>query len=126
MEKHKFYSDYERFEYCRKFRLSGKTQVEFARENGLSRETLRDWIRAYNNLSGNFINVGTVSEKEGELAAANGITANVLKPEDIIRKSTHFSRFDHSVVVIEYNGIKITTSLEQAEKILERLNGKVQ
>ena len=37
------------------------------------------------------------------------------------KKSAHFSRFDHSIVVIEYKEIKITTSLEQAEKILEKI-----
>ncbi len=29
------------------------------------------------------------------------------------------NRFEHSIVVIEYKEIKITTSLEQAEKLLE-------
>ena len=36
-------------------------------------------------------------------------------------KSNAFSRFDHSVVVIEHRGIKITTSLEQALAILGRI-----
>ena len=38
-----------------------------------------------------------------------------------VKRSNHFNRFDHSIVVIEYKEIKITTSLEQAEKILEKI-----
>ena len=38
-----------------------------------------------------------------------------------ITKSNHFNRFDHSIVVIEYKELKITTSLAQAEKLLEKL-----
>ena len=37
------------------------------------------------------------------------------------KKSTHFSRFDHSIVVIEYKNVKLTTSLEQAEILLGRI-----
>ena len=56
-EKHHYYTDQERYEYCRKCKLSGKTISEFARENGLCRSTLRDWMNAYNNINGKFINV---------------------------------------------------------------------
>ena len=38
-----------------------------------------------------------------------------------LKKSNHFSRFDHSIVVIEYKEAKITTSLEQAERILKNI-----
>ncbi len=37
------------------------------------------------------------------------------------KRRNHFDRFDHCVVEIEYKGIKITTSLEQAEMLLERI-----
>ncbi len=42
MEKHKYYTDQERYEHCRKCRISGKTITEYASENGLNRTTLRD------------------------------------------------------------------------------------
>ena len=59
-EKHHYYTDQERYEYCRKCKLSRKTISEFARENGLCRSTLRDWMNAYNNINGKFINGKTI------------------------------------------------------------------
>ena len=44
-----------------------------------------------------------------------------LYKHEIIKKSRHFSRFDHSIVVIEYKNLKITTSLEQAMAILDKI-----
>ncbi|MDD7571831.1 MAG: hypothetical protein PUK06_01885 [bacterium] len=38
--------------------------------------------------------------------------------------SGHFTRFDHSIVVIKFNGLKITTSLEYAKAILKDYYGK--
>ena len=93
----------------------------FARKNGLRRETLRDWMNAYNNINGKFINVNTVSENVNNLIEDKDVKVNILSEVEKIKKSKHFSRFDHSVVVIEYKELKVTTSLEQAEKILDRL-----
>ena len=42
----------------------------------------------------------------------------MLSQEQITGKSSHFTRFDRSIVVIEFNGLKITTSLEHARVIL--------
>ena len=47
------------------------------------------------------------------------VKANILSEVEKANKSSHFTRFDHSIVVIEYKEIKITTSLEQLEKLLE-------
>ena len=44
----------------------------------------------------------------------------VLTSEEIYKKSNHFSRFDHSIVVMEFANVKITTSLEQALKLMEQ------
>ena len=63
-EKHHYYTDHKRYEYCRKCKLLLKTISEFARENGLCRSTLRDWMNVYNNINGKFINVKTVLENE--------------------------------------------------------------
>ena len=38
--------------------------------------------------------------------------------------SGHFTRFDHSIVIIEFNGLKITTSLEHVKAILRDYYGK--
>ena len=46
---------------------------------------------------------------------------HMLSKEQVRGKSNAFSRFDHSVVVIEHGGIKITTSLEQALAIPRRI-----
>ena len=121
IEKKRFYTDQERYEWCRKCKLSGMPVTTFARKNGLSRETLRDWMNAYNNINGKFINVNTVSENVNNLIEDKDVKVNILSEVEKIKKSKHVSRFDHSVVVIEYKELKVTTSLEQAEKILDRL-----
>ena len=109
-EKHHYYTDQERYEYCRKCKLSGKTISEFARENGLCRSTLRDWMNAYNNINGKFINVKTVLENENNIIKEKDLIVNILSESEKITKSNHFNRFDHSIVVIEYKELKITTS----------------
>ena len=124
-EKHHYYTDQERYDYCRKCKLSGKTISEFVRENGLSRSTLRDWMHAYNNINGKFINVKTVSEKENGIIEDKDVTVNILSEIKKNNKSSHFNRFNHSIVVIEYKELKITTSLSQAEKLIEKLHDKV-
>ncbi len=120
-EKHKRYTDQERYEHCRKFRISGLTLSEYANRNNLNRRTLGDWVAAYNNINGKFINVSTISAKENELIDTGEYRANILSEIEKFNKSNHFSRFDHSIVVIEYKDIKVTTSLEQAERILKNL-----
>lgn len=121
IEKRKFYTDQERYEWCRKCKLSNKPITTFARENGLCRETLRDWMNAYKNVNGKFINITTVSQRENNIIENEDVKVNILSEIDKLKKSTHFTRFDHSIVVIEYKGLKVSTSLEQAEAILEKL-----
>jgi hypothetical protein len=99
----KHYTDVERINFVKAWRLSGLPVKTFADQNGLNRETFREWANAYRDLEGRFIKI------------------NVLTEEQVIKKSHHFSRFDHSVVVIEYKNLKVTTSLEQALVILEKL-----
>lgn len=120
-EKHHYYSDQERYEHCRKYRLSGLNISEYARRNNLNRNTFKYWISAYNNINGKFINVSNVSDNENEIIDTNVFKANILSETEKVKKSNHFSRFDHSIVVIEYKEVKITTSLEQAERILSNL-----
>ena len=117
----KNYTDQQRYEFVRKFKISGLSMGEFVEQNNINRRTLSDWISAYNNISGKFINVKTVSENENNIITNKDYVVNILSDTEIKHKSTHFSRFDHSIVVIEYKDIKITTSLEQAERLLDRL-----
>lgn len=125
IEKHHYYTDQERYEYCRRCKISGKTVSEFAKENNINRTTLRDWMKAYNNINGKFINVSTVAENENRIVENKDVRVNILSEIEKSKKSSHFSRFDHSIVVIEYKGIKISTSLKQAERLLERLYDSV-
>ena len=120
-ETHKRFTDQERYEHCRKYKISGLSVSEYARQNGLNRTTFKDWVSAYNNINGKFINVATVSDKECELIDNGSYRVNMLGEIEKFKKSTHFSRFDHSIVVIEYKNIKLTTSLEQAEILLVRI-----
>ncbi len=121
----KFYTDQERYEWCRKCKISGDSINKFARNNGISRGTLRDWMSAYNNIHGKFINLNKLSEKENTVIEDKDVTINILSEIEKVKRSTHFSRFDHSIVVIEYKELKITTSLEQAEKLLEKLYDQI-
>lgn len=121
IQKRKYYTDQERYEHCRKQKISGMTISEYARRNNLNRGTFRDWVKAYNNINGKFINVKAVSEKENNIIEDKDVKINILSEIEKNNKSSHFSRFDHSIVVIEYKEIKITTSLEQAERLLDKL-----
>ena len=78
-------------------------------------------MHAYNNINGKFINVKTVAENENNIIREKDVSVNILGEIEKVKKSTHFNRFDHSIVVIEYKELKITTSLEQAEKLMEKL-----
>ena len=53
------------------------------------------------------------------------VRATMLTEPEKLKKSTHFSRFDHSIVVIEYQQLKITTDVQTAEKLLEGLYAKI-
>ena len=116
----KYYSDYERLEWVKKWKTSKLTKAEFSRRYKIAYETLRDWINAYNDLEGRFVRIDpTVGY--GKIGSKDDVTMNLLDNEQIIQKSSHFSRFDHSIVVIEYKNIKVTTSLEQALAIMEKI-----
>ena len=116
----KFYTDKERFETVKHFKASGMSQSDYSKKYGYARTTLRDWVAAYNHINGDFIRVDNIGTTASVIEGEN-VRINVLDKEEIIRKSTHFSRFDHSVVVIESRRIKITTSLAQALEILKRI-----
>ncbi len=51
-ETHKRFTDQERYEHCRKYKISGLSVSEYARQNGLNRTTFKDWVSAYNNING--------------------------------------------------------------------------
>ena len=46
IEKRRFYEDQERYGWCRKCKLSKMPVTTFAKENGLNKEILRDWMNA--------------------------------------------------------------------------------
>jgi transposase-like protein len=117
----KFYTDKERFEVVKHFLASGLSQTDYSKRHGYARTTIRDWVSAYNHISGDFIRIDNIGTDES-IIEGKDIKMNLLRSEEIIKKSTHFTRFDHSIVVIESKGIKVTTSLEQALKILERIH----
>ena len=119
MRKH--YTDRERLDAVKKYRASGISASEFARREGYNRCTLKDWVSAYQNLQGDFIRIDNIDDQPGALINQENIKMNVLKDDEITRTSGHYSRFDHSIVVIETKQMKITTSLEQALRIVEMI-----
>jgi len=122
----KYRTDYERLEMVKKFKASKKTIAEFVRENDVSYTTMRDWIRAYDNIDGNFVKLQKEVNRPGVILSNNECNIKMLKNDEIYMKNSHFTRFDHSVVKIEFEHIKITTSLEQALKIMEQYYDRYQ
>ena len=117
----KDYADRERMEIVKKFRASGLSINRYARENGIAYATLRDWAYAFRDLEGKFVRLDFDESDPSRLMSTQDATMHMLSEEQVRGKSNAFSRFDHSVVVIEHGGIKITTSLEQALAILGRI-----
>lgn len=52
-------------EYVKKFRTSGLSLRRFTMMHGVSRETLRDWVNAYQDLEGKFIRLDFDGDGEG-------------------------------------------------------------
>ena len=117
-------SDRERLKYVKQYKTSGLSVSEFAKRHNLARCTLRDWINAFESISGDFIQVNPSLAEKGDFMKTGEVRMNMLSHEQITGKSRHFTRFDHSIVVIEFNGLKITTSLEHARAILRDYYGK--
>lgn len=117
-------SDRERLEYVKQYKTSGLSVSEFAKRHNLARCTLRDWVNAFESISGDFIQVNHSLAEKGDFMKTGEVRMNMLSHEQITGKSRHFTRFDHSIVVIEFNGLKITTSLEHARAILRDYYGK--
>ena len=117
-------SDRERLEYVKQYKKSGLSVSEFAKRHNLARCTLRDWINAFESISGDFIQVNPSLAEKGDFMKTGEVRMNMLSQEQITGKSRHFTRFDHSIVFIEFNGLKITTSLEHARAILRDYYGK--
>ena len=117
----KHYADRERMEIVKKFRASGLSINRYARENGIAYATLRDWAYAFRDLEGKFVRLDFDESDPSRLMSTQDVTMHMLSEEQVRGKSNAFSRFDHSIVVIERKGIKITTSLEQALAILGRI-----
>lgn len=121
----KRYTDRERLDLVKQYRIAGTTLSEFASANEINRSTLKDWVAAYNHLQGEFVRIDDLDESEGAIIKEKEIRMNLLKESEIRMKSSHFSRFDHSIVIIETEGMKVTTSLEQALKIVELIHDRL-
>ena len=117
----KHYTERERMEIVKKFRASGLSINRYARENGIAYATLRDWAYAFRDLEGKFVRLDFDESDPSRLMSTQDVTVHMLSEEQVRAKSNAFSRFDHSIAVIEHKGIKITTSLEQALAILGRI-----
>lgn len=121
MKGKKYYTDRERLETVKRLRASGQSITRFARENGIAYATLRDWADAFRDLEGKFVRLDFDESDPSRLMSTQDVTMHMLSEGQVRGKSNAFSRFDHSVVVIEHRGVKVTTSLEQALAILGRI-----
>ena len=100
----KHYTDRERMEIVKKFRASGLPINRYARENGIPYATLRDWAYAFRDLEGKFVRLDFDESDPSRLMSTQDVTMHMLSEEQVRGKSNAFSRFDHSVVVIEHRG----------------------
>ena len=121
MKGKKYYTDRERLETVKRLRASGQSITKFAKENGIAYATLRDWADAFRDLEGKFVRLDFDESDPSRLVSTQDATMHMLSEEQAKGKSRKFSRFDHSIVVIEYRDLKVTTSLEQALAILGRI-----
>lgn len=71
----KYKSDYERLETVKEFKVSKMSIRAFAIKKGMSRETLRDWVNAFDNIDGSYVKLNKVldSEDDGALLSNNDI-----------------------------------------------------
>lgn len=86
----KHYTDSERLEFVKKWRLSGLPVKTFSRENGLNRETFREWANAYRDLEGRFIKINVDDNNPTQLVKTDDVTTNILTKEQVDKKSHHF------------------------------------
>ena len=121
MKGKKYFTDRERLETVKRLRASGQSIARFARENGIAYATLRDWADAFRDLEGKFVRLDFDESDPSRLMSTQDVTMHMLSEEQARGKSRKFRRFDHSIVVIEYRDLKVTTSLEQALAILGRI-----
>ena len=121
MKGKKYFTDRERLETVKRLRASGQSITRFARENGIAYATLRDWADAFRDLEGKFVRLDFDESDPSRLMSTQDVTMHMLSEEQARGKSRKFRRFDHSIVVIEYRDLKVTTSLEQALAILGRI-----
>ncbi len=122
VKKRKFKTNYERLEIVKEFKVSKMSLRDFSSSRGMAYETLRGWVSAFDNIDGSFVNLNKVidSEDKSVVLENDDVAVKMLDSESIYKKSHHFSRFDHSIVVIEFEKIKITTSLKQALEVMEK------
>ncbi len=82
----KYYTDKERLEFVKEWKVSKLNQTEFARKKGLAVATFRDWVHAYKNLQGQFIRINPNNEIEGNIIDEPELRMNMLSEEDKIRE----------------------------------------
>ena len=75
----KYFSDDERLNLVKELKRSGKNVSEFAREKGISRSTLRDWVHAYDNIGGTFVRIKDVENIENALINDKDLKVNMYR-----------------------------------------------
>ena len=62
------FTDRERLEYVKEYKASGLSVKEFSESRGISRTTMRDWINAFESITGGFIKIDAQLKGEGDIA----------------------------------------------------------
>lgn len=89
---------------------------EYARVNNLNRSTFKDWVAAYNNINGKFINVSTVSDATVEIETVADLVEKLVK-ENASKVQ------DHDDYEIRYQAL--TERYNKAKDELEKANNEL-
>lgn len=80
----KYKSDYERLEMVKKFKCSNKTISQFSKDEKIPYTTIRDWIRAFDNIDGEFVKLKKELSKPGVVLENDDATVKLLKMRKFI------------------------------------------
>ena len=79
----KHYSDRERLDAVKKYKISGLRMSEYVKIEGYNRSTFKDWVNAYEFLQGDFIRIDNLEDQPGVLLNEENIKLNLFRNEEI-------------------------------------------
>ena len=97
----KYKSDYERLEMVKKFKCSNKTISQFSKDEKIPYTTIRDWIRAFDNIDGEFVKLKKELSKPGVVLENDDATVKLLKNEFFYPNDWKYTTCDDFITELE-------------------------